>query len=104
MDRKMTAWKKSRKFGDIYGGRQRVKLADNIFHRAHGLQKPGASEALPILIEDNPSRDFFFPISAQEANEALKVLPKEELWNSGEYLMMWSSVIRDCPATVIANA
>jgi len=78
MDRKETAWKKSRKFGDIYGGRKRIKFADNIGRRFHSLKKPGASEELPILIEDNPSRDFFFPISAQEANEALKALPKSD--------------------------
>ena len=78
MNRKQTAWKKSRKFGDKYGGRERLKLDDNIFKRYHSLKKPSPADSLPILIEDNPSRDFFFPISAQEALEALKALPKED--------------------------
>ena len=78
MDRKLTAWKKNRKFGDIHGGRERVKLADNIFRRLHSLKKPSEWEELPILLEDNPSRDFFFPISAQEANDALRALPEKD--------------------------
>lgn len=76
--RKRTPWKKSRKFGDIYGGRQRLRLSDNIFARAHNLKKPSEFDGLPILIEDNPSRDFFFPISAQEAERAMKALPKKD--------------------------
>ena len=71
-----TPWKKSRKFGDIYGGRVRLNLSDNIFRRMHNLKKPAESDELPILIQDNPSRDFFFPISAEEANIALKALPE----------------------------
>ena len=61
--RKDTAWKKSRKFGDVKGGRMRPKLADNIFARAHSIQRPSEGEELPIFITDNPSRDYFFPIS-----------------------------------------
>ncbi len=38
--RKHTAWKKNRKFGDVMGGRQRPKLADNIFNRQHSLTAP----------------------------------------------------------------
>lgn len=73
-----TPWKKSRKFGDIYGGRERLRLSDNIFKRMHNLKKPSAYDELPILIEDNPSRDFFFPISAEEANDAMKALPEQD--------------------------
>ncbi len=76
--RKHTPWKKSRKFGDIYGGRQRLRLSDNIFARAHSLKPPSKFDELPVLIEDNPSRDFFFPISAEEADKAMKALPKED--------------------------
>lgn len=73
-----TPWKKSRTFGDIYGGRERRKFADNIFARAHSLERPSPNEELPILIEDNPSRDFFFPLSGKEIVEALKSLPKRD--------------------------
>jgi hypothetical protein len=78
MNRTHTAWKKSRKFGDIYGGRTRLRLDDNIFKRAHSLKKPGINDQLPILIEENPSKNFFFPLSVSEALEALKALPKRD--------------------------
>ena len=73
-----TPWKKSRKFGDIYGGRKNLKFSDNIFHRVHSIKRPNPNDALPILIEDNPSRDFFFPLSGQEVLEALRGLPKRD--------------------------
>lgn len=72
---KTLKWKKNRRFGDIHGGRKYRKLSDNIFARLHSLQKPSEHEELPILIEDNPSRDFFHPISALEASEAISQLP-----------------------------
>ena len=78
MNRKYTAWKKNRKLGDIYGGRTRLRLDDNIFKREHNLKKPEKNELLPILIEENPSKNFFFPLSADEALEALKALPKRD--------------------------
>lgn len=78
MNRKQTAWKKSRKFGDIYGGREKLHFSDNIFQRAHSLNRPNPNESLPILIQDNPSRDFFFPITVDEAHEAIKSLPKKD--------------------------
>lgn len=78
MDRKKTAWKKSRTFGDIYGGRTRRRLSDNIFARAHSLSRPGQNDDLPILIQENPSRECFFPLSANEVKKALKALPKED--------------------------
>lgn len=76
--RKETAWKKSRKFGDVKGGRTRPKLADDIFARTHSLQRPSAGDRLPIFISDNPSRDFFFPISPEEVHLELNQLPKED--------------------------
>ena len=39
-NKKKTAWKKSRTFGDIKGGRMRIKLKDNIVKREHSLLKP----------------------------------------------------------------
>ena len=73
-----TPWKKSRTFGDIYGGRQSRKFADNIFQRAHSIERPNSQDQLPILIEENPSRDFFFPLSGGEVLEALRSLPKRD--------------------------
>lgn len=73
-----TPWKKSRTYGDIFGGREYRRFADNIFRRAHSIQRPSHGDILPILIEENPSRDFFFPISASEILLALKSLPKRE--------------------------
>ena len=73
-----TPWKKSRKFGDIYGGRKRIKFAENIFSRCHSIKRPNPNDVLPILIVDNPSRDFFFPLSGEEVLEALHELPNKD--------------------------
>ncbi len=56
----------------------RLKLSDNIFFRLHSLQRTSEIDELPILIEDNPSRDFFHPISAVEASEAISQLPNSD--------------------------
>ena len=77
---KTLQWKKNRKFSDIHGGRKQLKLSDNILYRFHSLKKPAEHDELPILLEDNPSRDFFHPISALEASEAISHLPN----NNGE--------------------
>ncbi len=79
MDRRHTAWKKSRKFGDVKGGRAWPKIADGILRRVHSLEAPSASDELPIVIEDNPSRDFFFPLSAVEVLAELQRLPKKDV-------------------------
>jgi hypothetical protein len=76
MNRKFTAWKKSRKFGDIYGGRTRLRMRDNIFARCHSLSRPCINDNLPILVEENPSKEYFFPLSVSEVEQALKALPK----------------------------
>jgi len=76
--RKETAWKKSRKFGDIKGGRMRPRLADNIFARAHSLQRPAAGAELPVFICDNPSRDFFFPLDERDVMRELALLPRDD--------------------------
>lgn len=76
--RKGTAWKKNRKFGIVYGGRRWPKVADNICSRCHSLERPGPHDDLPVLLSDNPSRDFFFPISVSEAQEAVRALPKRD--------------------------
>ena len=78
MNRKFTAWKKSRKYGDIFGGRQRLKLDGNIFRRCHSLTRPNTDDELPLIVQDNPSRDYFFPLSAEEVVQALQALPKKD--------------------------
>jgi hypothetical protein len=77
--RKQTAWKKNRRLGDIQGGRMRTKLKDNIFKRLHSLQRPAPDAEWPILIEDNPSKGFVFPVSGQEVIEHLHKFPTEDV-------------------------
>lgn len=77
ISRKETAWKKSRKFGDVKGGRTFPKIADKIFNRQHSLQKPNENDELPIFIKDNPSKDFYFPIDETEVLEKINQLPSE---------------------------
>jgi hypothetical protein len=69
--RKHTAWKKNRKFGDVMGGRKKPKLANNIFNRQHNLTAPNEELETPNFIVDNPSRDFYFPVTVDEVKETL---------------------------------
>jgi hypothetical protein len=64
---KTIPWRKSRTFGDIYGGRRWPKFADNIRLRLHSLPALSPGQAMPILIENNPSRDFCFPPTSRTA-------------------------------------
>ena len=75
MNRKETAWKKSRKFGDIKGGRRRPKMADNIFSRRHSLLPPAEGEDRPVYFQDNPSKDFFYPVTIEEIKAVIARLP-----------------------------
>ena len=77
LSKKLTAWKKNRKFGDVYGGRNFPKLADKIFNRKHNLLPPNSTEETPIFINENPSRDFYFPITIDEIKLTLAKLPIE---------------------------
>jgi hypothetical protein len=78
INKKQTAWKKNRKFGDVYGGRSRPKLTDSIFCRLHSISPPYPLDRLPIYITDNPSRDFFFPLQPNEIAAELDRLPAED--------------------------
>lgn len=75
LTKKHTAWKKNRKFGDVFGGRVRPKLADNIFKKYHNLKSPSLGETLPIYIIDNSSRDFYFPVTIDEIELVINKLP-----------------------------
>ena len=81
VSRKETAWKKSRNFGDVKGGRTFPKIANRIFNRKHLLHKPSKNDELPIFIKDNPSKDFFFPVNETEILERLNQLPIEHREN-----------------------
>ena len=81
ISRKETAWKKSRKFGDVKGGRTFPKIANRIFNRAHSIEKPSENDELPIFIKDNPSKDFYFPVNETEILEIIKRLPIEHREN-----------------------
>ena len=69
--RKQTAWKKSRTFGDVKGGRRWPKLKDNIVKRKHSLLKPSEFDELPIYMVENPSKDFYFPITIDDIKNVL---------------------------------
>lgn len=74
-NRKETAWKKNRKFGNIHGGRMQLKCVDGIFKRQHNLLPPTDGQETPIFIVENTSRDFYFPATIEEIKETLKQLP-----------------------------
>lgn len=73
--RKETAWKKSRKFGDIKGGRENYKWLNSIFNRLHNLEPLTGDVDIPVFIIDNPSRDFFFPVTVEDIKDQLARLP-----------------------------
>jgi len=73
-----TPWKKSRSYGDNYGGATRHREEDNIHARLHSLHSPSEFDDLPIMQVDNPSRDWFHPLSADQIRYALKALPYDE--------------------------
>jgi hypothetical protein len=77
--RKETAWRKNREFGEIHGGRTRRRFADDMFRRFHSLRCPAEDVELPIFIQDNPSRDFFFPLSVEDIREVLPQVPSAGL-------------------------
>lgn len=90
-NRKETAWKKNKKFGEIHGGRMRLKCADGIFNRKHNLFPPTEDQEKPLFIVENTSRDFYFPITVDEIKVTLKKLPKEHT----EYLThIWLAKVK----------
>ena len=79
MERKLTAWKKSRKLGDAAGGRRWPKFEDHIVRREHSLKPPAPGQAVPVLMEDNPSRDYFFPAAVEEVRDHLATFPDKDV-------------------------
>jgi len=79
LNSKQTRWKKSRKFGDVFGGRRYPKIADKVFNRAHSLGRPDPQDPLPIFLVENPSRSMYFPVTVPEINKALLTFPEEQV-------------------------
>ena len=57
----------------------RRKLDDNIFARFHSIHRPSEFDELPIILADNPSRDYYFPVSPEEIKTALTNHPLSEI-------------------------
>lgn len=76
MHRRQTPWKKSRTFGDIFGGRSRRRIPDRIWQRFHSIKPLAAHDQQPHFIVDNPSRDFFFPLTPEDIRKELGHLPR----------------------------
>lgn len=55
----------------------RPKLANSIFNREHNLLPPTDGMESPVYIVDNPSRDFFFPVTVEDLKKFLSKLPPE---------------------------
>jgi hypothetical protein len=72
-------WRKSRTFGDVYGGRSRDRVTDGIFNRAHSIDPPGPHDALPIVLEDNPSKKMVFPATSNTIVGRIKSLPEQDI-------------------------
>ncbi|MEO1653781.1 MAG: hypothetical protein AAFU64_09560, partial [Bacteroidota bacterium] len=77
--KKETAWKKSKKFGDIKGGRTKYKWLNEIINRFHNLEAPDCNRDTPIYLQDNPSKDFFFPVDVEEIKDFLQIIPDYQL-------------------------
>lgn len=57
----------------------RVKLKDNILRRLHSLQCPSPLDECPIYMQENPSKDFYFPITVDDIKSVLEQLPTEDV-------------------------
>ena len=77
LTRKHTAWKKNRKFGDVFGGRTFPKCVDKVFNQQHSLSPLCDNQKRPVFITDNPSKDFYFPVTIEDIKAILDQLPAE---------------------------
>lgn len=66
----------------------RPNLVDNIFARAHSLQRPPSSQKFSIFITDNLSRDYFFSNNKEENFLELSYLTHED-WESVTHFWFW---------------
>ena len=79
LTRKHTAWRKNRKFGDVMGGRRYPKVNDRVWGRVHSLAPPAPHDSVPIVIRENPSRLFFFPVTPEEVLASIGRLPRDHV-------------------------
>lgn len=77
--RKQTNWKKNRELGDKMGGRQRLKLKDNIFASEHSFAAPSEFDEVPIYLKDNTSRDWYFPIDVNDIKGVISSYPIDKI-------------------------
>jgi len=54
-------------------------MTDNIFNRLHSVQRPSPQDQLPIVMADNPSRDFVFPTTSDRVLGRLAELPADDV-------------------------
>ena len=52
---------------------------DDIFARSHPFSAPEPTDDIPLLIVDNPSKGYYFPIDVDEIQDVLDSYPKEEV-------------------------
>ena len=52
---------------------------DDIFARSHPFSAPEATDDIPFLIVDNPSKGYYFPIDVDDIQDVLDSYPKEEV-------------------------
>jgi hypothetical protein len=52
---------------------------DDIFARSHPFSAPEATDDIPFLIVDNPSKGYYFPIDVDDIQNVLDSYPKEEV-------------------------
>lgn len=57
----------------------RGRLAsNNIFKFSHLFERPNDDEVLPLFIEENPSKNYYFPIERSDVERVLEKLQKED--------------------------
>ena len=52
---------------------------DDIFARSHPFSAPEPTDDIPLLIVDNPSKGYYFPIDVDDIQDVLDSYPKEEV-------------------------
>ena len=52
---------------------------DDIFARSHPFSAPEPTDDIPLLIVDNPSKGYYFPIDVDDIQDVLHSYPKEEV-------------------------
>ena len=52
---------------------------DDIFARSHPFSAPEPTDDIPLLIVDNQSKGYYFPIDVDDIQDVLDSYPKEEV-------------------------